>query len=395
MEKESPVFSKDLQSLFWCGTLNNPTREDEALLILLEKTCSYLILGREHWPKEGEPIDLEKTPHYQIFLKLLARKRLAGMKKLLPRAHWEMKSPFSTVQQALEYCKKEGDFVEFGEVPKEKTEPATKKAADNWNEAKQLALEGRVLEIDPQIFIKYYGQLKKIANDAQSARDIEWLDSQTKHIWIHGPTGTGKSFRARKEFAKGERFYNKMLNKWWDAYADEDIAIMDDIGQTHSWMGDHLKQWLDIYPFMAEVKLGTKLIRPGLIIITSNYKPEELFPDPAVHLPIKRRIKEIFMGTPFNAQLGLTMEDREIEGAFELKEVMGTCHVDGSGAVGPKLVKVPLTRQNAVLGAVTINPDITMVCTVPGCHCDQHQDMDEEEEAAKEFFEQCKYDNQC
>jgi len=49
-----------------------------------------------------------------------------------------------------------------------------------------------------------------------------------------------------------------------------------------------------VYRFAAEFKNGSfKDIRPPLIIVTSNYTPEQLFPDPNVHLPIRDRFQFI------------------------------------------------------------------------------------------------------
>lgn len=64
-----------------------------------------------------------------------------------------------------------------------------------------------------------------------------------------------------------------------------------------TWIGDFLKEWADIYPFNAEFKGGsfTKGIRPKVLIVTSNYTPKELFPDPNVHLPIYDRFKMVEM----------------------------------------------------------------------------------------------------
>lgn len=53
-----------------------------------------------------------------------------------------------------------------------------------------------------------------------------------------------------------------------------------------------LKQWGEHAPFQAEDKYGGyRQIRPQTIAVTSNYSPEELWPEPKELDPIKRRFK--------------------------------------------------------------------------------------------------------
>lgn len=84
-----------------------------------------------------------------------------------------------------------------------------------------------------------------------------------------------------------------MPNKWWDGYKEQDVIIIDDLQKEHQCLGYHLKIWGDHYPFPAERKGSTLQIRPGKIIVTSNYHPRDIWTDPAVLEPILRRFKVI------------------------------------------------------------------------------------------------------
>lgn len=88
-----------------------------------------------------------------------------------------------------------------------------------------------------------------------------------------------------------------MHNKWWEGYCNQDVVLIDDVGMTHLWMGDFLKTWGDRYAFRAEIKQDSIVARPKKIIVTSNYTPQELWPDKSVHEPIMRRFRIMEFGT--------------------------------------------------------------------------------------------------
>lgn len=88
-------------------TLNNPSAGEAGALSDLGQTphVRYLIFGRE----TGE----SGTPHLQGFVIFTDRKRLRAVKAVLGnRAHIEIARGSNI--QASDYCKKDGDFEEFG-----------------------------------------------------------------------------------------------------------------------------------------------------------------------------------------------------------------------------------------------------------------------------------------
>lgn len=89
----------------WCFTLNNPTLEERDVLANLPAV--YIVYGEEIAPTTG-------TPHLQgfvIFSRTYRRTQLCG----ILQAHWE--AAVGTSVQASTYCKKDGNFVERGELP--------------------------------------------------------------------------------------------------------------------------------------------------------------------------------------------------------------------------------------------------------------------------------------
>ena len=105
--------------------------------------------------------------------------------------------------------------------------------------------------------------------------------------WYWGEPGTGKT---RKAWEENPGLYVKNINKWWDHYENEDVVLLDDWDPNHKCLVQYLKTWADRYPFCAEVKGSSRLIRPKKIIVTSNYPIEDCF-DPIDAEAIRRRFK--------------------------------------------------------------------------------------------------------
>lgn len=93
----------------WTFTLNNYTDDECASLRALGNNVEYLVFGRETAPDTG-------TPHLQGYVAFRAALRFTTARaRISPRAHLEVaRSPGSV---AADYCKKDGDFEEFGDTP--------------------------------------------------------------------------------------------------------------------------------------------------------------------------------------------------------------------------------------------------------------------------------------
>lgn len=118
----------------WCFTVNNPTPEDKAGLATAweEGKLAYLVAGNE--------VGDQGTPHIQGYVVLAKKTRLAGVKKLFPRSHVELAR--GTPKQASEYCKKDGDFQEWGELPATPSQQGGDALKRKWEDTKRLAKEG-------------------------------------------------------------------------------------------------------------------------------------------------------------------------------------------------------------------------------------------------------------
>lgn len=265
------------QGKYWCFTVNNYTDEDVDRIQdvdELDREWSYVVIGKE--------IGEGGTPHLQGYIEMNKVKRLSAMKKLMPKAHFEVR--LGSSKQASEYCKKDGDYFEWGTVSEGRGKKGSKVTEEKYAAAYALLLDGKLEEIEPDIQIRHYSNLVRLKLDRQVMPE-ELKD--TCGIWIHGPPGIGKSTKARS--LCNNKYYDKACNKWWDSYNNEEYVIVDDLDKHHECLGHHIKRWTDKFGFPAEQKGRTIMIRPKYVIITSNYSPEEIFKDPVMAAAIVRR----------------------------------------------------------------------------------------------------------
>jgi len=171
----------------WAGcTKNNYTDEDIACFKnVIEPLADYYIYGLE--------VSESGTPHIQFMVCFKTSKRLTAVNKLLSGAHWEMKSPNSTMHQASSYCKKEGKYVEFGTLPDDKHVAGLKKIQADYDDTLAKAKAGKINEIAAQHQVKYYSTLKRIEHDSKKMPDnLNWTTETCPNVWIWGSTGIFK-----------------------------------------------------------------------------------------------------------------------------------------------------------------------------------------------------------
>lgn len=273
-----------MRSRGWCFTWNNYPLNYAETLDAIE--CQYIVAGRE--------IGDSGTPHLQGYVYFRNPLRATTLHGLLPGSHVEKTR--GTPIQADEYCRKEDpDPYSRGQRPlgpQEKGEMESQR----WETVWKLAKEGKVEEIEPRIRVGHYGALRRIERDYMPA--VGRLDGPCG-LWLYGVAGAGKTRAVLDTYPAA---YPKPRTQWWDGYQGENIVYVDDVDIYDVKLGGSLKLWADAYPFIGEIKGGSRKIRPAKCIVTSQYRIEDIWADRETREALLRRfvVKEKIVGEEIN-----------------------------------------------------------------------------------------------
>lgn len=288
-----------MQARNHCFTLNNPGEGDEATVLAFP--CKYIVFGREKGEEKG-------TPHLQGYIEWGAQKRLEALKKLHPKISWRAR--LGTAKQASDYCKKgeqtheewehgkdqganfgkNASFVERGTMSSPgKRNDLFGSGAGALDVIAEAIHEGATLEDINRdytaTFIRFHRGIEKSIDLMQSHRS-----SRPIVRWRYGKTGTGKSYKVRKEFPN---HYEKNHTKWWDGYIQQECILVDDFDGL--WPFRDFLRLCDEGYYQGETKGGHVKINSPYIYITCSYPPWEVFLVPDDLDQVMRRLESVML----------------------------------------------------------------------------------------------------
>jgi hypothetical protein len=269
-------------------TLNNYSDDEITQLeaAIENPDVTYICWGRE----VGET----GTPHlqgYAEFAKRMGRRTILG---ILCRRMAIFKSRGSAADNR-DYCRKDGDFVEFGEIKRQ---------------GRRTDLEAIREEIDAgaterDIANTHFSQWVIYRRSFSAYRELQARPRDFKTcvvVWA-GITGCGKT-RAAHEFAARvgcDEPYVWGGDRWFDGYNGQSVAIFDDFDSScvKAIGRSILLQLLDRYALRVPIKGGFVNWRPRWILITSNFDIDVwVEEDERTAAPLLRRIDAWFDWNP-------------------------------------------------------------------------------------------------
>lgn len=245
----------------------------------------YVIAEEKH--KSGDP-------HLHAFIKLKKKKRfnptmwdLTDLGKVY-HGHYEPAKSFKCV---VRYCTKEGDYISNFDVKKALSKKGKLTKEDLLvDDVDKLLDEGK---ITPMQVANWYRN-SCVYKMLQKKKMPEELPEKKRHLWIYGPSNTGKTTCLRNQMReKGEEnFFQIPTNNDWVGYNNQYYLYFDEFkGQLTC---QQLNRLCDGGAKM-NVKGGTVQIRYDCqVIILSNYSIQDCFPkvDPVVIESLRNRFIE-------------------------------------------------------------------------------------------------------
>lgn len=221
----------------------------------------YLCYGVETCPKTSKK-------HHQGYVQFEREVTMSNcVRKLgIEGVHVEAQSAFSTVEQCIEYCKKDGDFHSWG-VAKAKGQRS------DILKLKKLIDEGKseqaVADEDFQLYVQYGRGLQRyrflqVKKATKAFRKVEVVLCQ-------GTTGTGKT-----RFAYGQSGYlihaSQLCSgrEWWDGYDQERTITIDEY--ANQCPISRLLGILDGFQILLPIKGGFTYANWTKVFITTNLR---------------------------------------------------------------------------------------------------------------------------
>lgn len=195
---------------------------------------------------------------------------MAAIKKMFDdkTIHVELKHEESTREQARDYCKKDGDWQEYGTWIKGQG------ARSDIDAALLGIVHGEVKvsdfkEEDPWLYCRYKNGIEALGAHAVKKKSKKWRNVEV--ILITGPTGSGKTSMAAKEAQY--RIQGTQL-AWWQDYDGEECILIDEY--SNDVKITEMLSLLDGYQLRLNVKGSHTYANWNKVYITTNLKVEQL-----------------------------------------------------------------------------------------------------------------------
>lgn len=251
----------------------------------LQGSLQYYAYGNEICPKTGRP-------HFQAFGYASTNQRWSWWLNLLKPHHFEQ--CFGTLAKNDKYCRKSGEYIEWGVKP---MGDGLKRGLIAIKDAIESGEPFRKIQRREDAFedcVRYRRALKEFEHDCRLDRMFE-AGFQKKAVSIYiGNPGCLKSRHVRDQFPLVYSMPDNSM-QWAGSYDGQSAVIFDDVGPGNIMSVTNFLRYTDGYPIEAPVKGGFVAWTPEHIFFTANTHPKDWWPnlDPLIQAAVERRITTI------------------------------------------------------------------------------------------------------
>ena len=250
---------------------------------VLKKHCKWFIAGVETAPTTG-------TAHIQGAILLNEERSKFQTQRTIGKCY--VTEPRGNVQSQVDYCTKGGDFTEWGPRPSDLEWPVV--VDMDWKSIRKAAEDGDWAAVPDEVACTRINSLVTLHNLSKRAKwEVEDLGDGPWGVYVWGPPGVGKSYWVRQEY---KDLMVRGGDAWWDGYTGQEYVLFDDFDREQYLKigGQKIKTLVDRYPYPAKFRhRGEIMIRPKLIVFTSNYSPQYVFGEEWKNMERRFEVKEI------------------------------------------------------------------------------------------------------
>ncbi|QXF14474.1 replication-associated protein [Porcine associated circular DNA virus-10] len=223
------------------------------------KSCDYFISCKEIAPTTGHE-------HIHIYAHFSSQYKIS---KRILNYHSHIDICRGTPQQNIAYIRKDGNILDtWGKEPHQ-----------GFHTVKDLKQIDKPDELNWNEFNTWSKIHQNMANDI----DIDEWNKEVKVYYIQGPSGVGKTEKAKQIVRENIEKYGRKINRvkcennFWIGVGEEaKIAIYDDFRDSHMKASEFVN-FIDYNKQIMNTKGGSKLNNYELIIITSVQNINDIY----------------------------------------------------------------------------------------------------------------------
>jgi len=260
--------------------------DKEEVELLKTDNIKYAVIGREITPTTN-------VEHWHAYAEFKSTKLFKTIKNRYKTVNVREDTKFDNRDKAIEYCKKDGDWIEIGE--NEKKEPG--KRTDLFKIRDRIIAGEKVddIAIENPLIYHMYGRTMHKIEDIKMRKNKRL--EKTECIWFHGKTGSGKSEMAF--MMAGDDYYVWSSEHWQDGYTGQKTVILDDFRGNIPY--NELLKMTDVHDNFYVYRRGRERLpfTSKMVIITSALEPKDVYHNLSINDSLDqllRRIKIVRVG---------------------------------------------------------------------------------------------------